>query len=341
MKRISRPIKSDLKSRRIVLDEERAIRWPYYKILREFSTLKQFYPEIDPYAEVYKMRDNVYACFSESLDGAGDVWSFVIDGPQKAMVIDTGFGIGDFKGLVKRLVGVNKPLIVVNTHSHYDHAYGNCQFERCYCSEAEMVRMQKKNNPHIWDYLFDVNGACRFTEFDRNDLIQWREYEIVGVKDGYHFDLGDGYEVELVMLPGHTPGQSGYYDHHHHIIFTGDTGGICDPVSGEPYAENCSVEALRDALKKLEPRFDEIEAVFPGHGMLDQTGETLRYLLNAAEAILRNPVNYDEITKRFAPSTGETMTIMMKYIYQGSAIRYNEGNVFKDHHKWLNEDITC
>ena len=96
MKRIPRPIQSDLKSKRIVWDEERAIRWPYYKILREFSTLKQFYPEIDPYAEVYKMRDNVYACFSESLDGAGDVWSFVIDGPQRAMVIDTGFGIGDF-----------------------------------------------------------------------------------------------------------------------------------------------------------------------------------------------------------------------------------------------------
>ena len=67
MKRLPRPIKSDLKSRRFVWDEERAIRWPYYKILREFSTLKQFYPEIDPYAEVYRMRDNVYACFSESL----------------------------------------------------------------------------------------------------------------------------------------------------------------------------------------------------------------------------------------------------------------------------------
>ena len=48
MKRLPRPIKSDLKSRRFVWDEERAIRWPYYKILREFSTLKQFYPEIDP-----------------------------------------------------------------------------------------------------------------------------------------------------------------------------------------------------------------------------------------------------------------------------------------------------
>ena len=131
------------------------------------------------------------------------------------------------------------------------------------------------------------------------------------------------------MLPGHSPGQSGYYDRHNHIIFTGDTGGICDAAPGEPYAENCTVEALRDALKKLEPRMDEIEAVFPGHGMLDQTGETLRYLLHAAEAILEDPERYDEMTERFSPSTGETKKIMMKYIYQGSAIRYNRHNVYK------------
>lgn len=331
MKRVQRPIKSDLKSKRIVLDEERAIRWPYYKILREYSTLKQFYPEIDPYAEVYKMRDNVYACFSESLDGAGDVWSYVIDGPKKAMVIDTGFGIGDFKGLVKKLVGEDKELIVACTHHHYDHAYGNCQFGKIYCSEAEVNRMQQRNNPHIWDYLFNEDGSCKWTEFDRNDLVKWeKEYEIVGIPDNYIFDLGDGYEVELVMLPGHTPGQSGYYDHHNHIIFTGDTGGISERIGDEPYGENCSVEALRDALKKLEPRFDEIEAVFPGHGMLDQTGETLRYLLNAAEAIMRNPNNYDEKVERYFPSQNRTKVIYQKYIYQGSAIRYNKNCVYKN-----------
>lgn len=328
MKRIPRPIKSELKSKRIVWDEERAIRWPYYKILREYSTLKQFYTEIDPYVEVYKMRDNVYACFSESLDGAGDVWSYIIDGPNKALCIDTGFGIGDYKGLIRKLVG-NKELIIVNTHAHYDHAYGNCQFDECFCSNAEVVRMQKKNNSHIWDYLFNEDGSCKFTEFDKKDLVKWKDYKITGVEDGHIFNLGEDYNVELVLLPGHTPGQCGFLDCHHHIIFTGDTGGICDAVKGEPYPENCTVEALHDALVKLEPRFDEIEAVFPGHGMLDQTGEILRYLLNATNAILKDPNNCDEVTERFIPSQNTTKRIMMKYIYQGSAIRYNQNNVYK------------
>ena len=55
----------------------------------------------------------------------------------------------------------------------------------------------------------------------------------------------------------------------------------------------------------------------------------LRYLLHAAEAILKDPERYDEMTERFSPSTGETKVIMMKYIYQGSAIRYNRRNVYK------------
>lgn len=77
----------------------------------EFSTLKQFYPEIDPYAEVYRMRDNVYACFSESLDGAGRL-VFVIDGPE-GHGDRYGIRIG-FQGTGEK-VGGDKPLIVVNT----------------------------------------------------------------------------------------------------------------------------------------------------------------------------------------------------------------------------------
>ena len=90
----NRYIKSDLKSHRILWEEERPIRWPYMKILREYSTLKEFYPEINPYVEAYKMRENVWALFQESMDGAGDLWMYVINGPERVLLIDTGFGVG-------------------------------------------------------------------------------------------------------------------------------------------------------------------------------------------------------------------------------------------------------
>ena len=88
-----RPIKSVLKSKRIVLEPERVIRWPFLKALRE-GYEKLFYPEINPYVEAYKVRDNMWALFEESMDGAGDLWMYVIEGPEKIMIIDTIFVYG-------------------------------------------------------------------------------------------------------------------------------------------------------------------------------------------------------------------------------------------------------
>lgn len=320
-----RPINSELKSHKLVYEIEKPIRWSFMKILREYSTLKQFYPDINPYAEVYKFRDNLYCIYTESLDGAGDPWIYLIDGPKKCMLIDTGFGVGNLKGLVKRLVG-DKPIIVVNTHSHYDHAYGNCQFDKCYCHANEVPRMREKNNDKIWDYLFDENGKCKWTEFDRNDIVPYKEYEIVGVDDGYMFDLGDGYQVEAILLPGHSPGQCGYYDHHNHTIFIGDMTGIATVREGEPFQEFCTVKAMNTALKKLQPRFEEIDGVFPGHGMLDQSSLVLQYLLDATQSILDNPMCYD-VKKEITVGKGEKKIVMMKYVYQGTAIKYQEFNV--------------
>lgn len=320
-----RPIQSHLKSKRIVWEEEKPLRHSYMKILRETSNLRREY-SVNPYAEVYQMKENCWAIFTESLDGAGDPWMFLIEGPKKAMLIDTGFGVGDLKGLVKEIIG-NKEYFVVNTHSHYDHAYGNAQFERCYCHEYEVARMQAVNNDRIWDYLFDETGKCKWTEFDRQDIIDYHPYEIVGIKDGYRFDLGGSYEIEAVLMPGHTPGQCAYLDHHHHAIFIGDICGIGRANDHEPFKEMCTVTALRDSLKKLQPRFDEIEGVFPGHGMLDISSISLQYTLDACEAILRNPDCYDEIKEKVFPSSNKKIQFMMKYIYQGSAIRYTSKNI--------------
>jgi glyoxylase-like metal-dependent hydrolase (beta-lactamase superfamily II) len=55
---------------------------------------------------------------------------------------------------------------------------------------------------------------------DGNTLIN--EYEIVGVPDGYIFDLGGGHEIELVFLPGHTCGHAGFLDKKNRIFFCGD-----------------------------------------------------------------------------------------------------------------------
>lgn len=321
----NRYIKSELKSKKIVWEEEKPIRWSFMKILREFSTLKQFYPEINPYAEAYQMRENTWAIFTESFDGVGDPWIYLIQGPQRALVIDTGFGVGDLKGLCEHLVG-KKEIIVANTHHHYDHAYGNAQFDLCYCHEDEIFNMKRTMNPHIWDYLYDENGKGIYTEFDVQDIIPYKDYKLVGLKSNETIDLGDGYLIECIPLRGHSTGQSGYLDRQTGCLFVGDITGISKCHPDDPHPENCCVERLRDDTQAIVDRLNEVSGVFPGHGTLDQTPVVMQYELDALNAILNNPENYDKKKEVIRPSG--VMIAYTKNIHQGTAIRYNPDKVY-------------
>ena len=53
---------------------------------------------------------------------------YVINGTERALLLDTGLGLTDLKEEVLKLCG-EKFLIVVNTHAHVDHNSGNYQFE--------------------------------------------------------------------------------------------------------------------------------------------------------------------------------------------------------------------
>lgn len=344
---VPRPIHSDLKDTRIVQEAEHPIRWSFMKILREYSTLKEFYPEIDPYAEAYKVRDNTWAIYTDSFDGAGDVWMYLIDGPEKAMLVDDSFGVGDLKGLVHKLVG-DKEIVVVNTHAHFDHCYGNAQFDTIYCHENEVPDMETKDNPDIWDYLFNQTdhdldvwgetvhpGEPIYTKFDKKDVIvdldhkeTFKPYKIIGVPDGYEFDLGQGYIVEAVLLPGHTPGMCGYYDHQTHCLFSGDTTGMGYRPAGTKYGEFCTVEALHDALVKLQPRFSEISGVFPGHGAWDVSPVCLQYLLETTERVMKGPDHPDTIHEFITPD-GVVHRNYARLIEQWTAVRYTTDRVFK------------
>jgi glyoxylase-like metal-dependent hydrolase (beta-lactamase superfamily II) len=68
--------------------------------------------------------DNRHKLPVPNCGGAPDNWIWLIIGAKKAMLIDTCYGLGDMKGLVDEITG-GMPLIVANTHGHFDHAGGD------------------------------------------------------------------------------------------------------------------------------------------------------------------------------------------------------------------------
>jgi hydroxyacylglutathione hydrolase len=59
---------------------------------------------------------------------------YLVAGDERALLIDTGWGIGDLPGVVASLTDL--PLLVVNTHGHPDHTVRSWQFERVHMYEA-------------------------------------------------------------------------------------------------------------------------------------------------------------------------------------------------------------
>lgn len=73
---------------------------------------------------------------------------YLVEGTEKAVLIDTGSGIGSLKACVEQLT--DKPVIVLVTHGHVDHAMGAAEFENVYMSHEDdyiyenMVRMRSE-----------------------------------------------------------------------------------------------------------------------------------------------------------------------------------------------------
>jgi glyoxylase-like metal-dependent hydrolase (beta-lactamase superfamily II) len=328
MKNEMYPIKSELKSKRIKFDvPQSTASWAYMKELRENNKTRKIYA-VNPYVEVYQFRENLYGLFTENCDGMGDVWMYLIVGPERAMLIDTAFGLGDLKGLCDEITG-GKELIVVNTHDHFDHAYGNCRFDRVYCHEY-LVPYLTNQHAHMWDYLFDAWGENIWLEFDRNDLPTFRPYEIVGVPDGYTWDLGDGYEIELIHTGGHAAGHAAYLDKHNRILFTGDN--ICSDVSGcgamgrpranGPHAECTLIPFYRDRVKYLVERLDEYDYIFPQHFMTNLESHLMLDVLDTLNAIVEDPERFDYQKVTYGKMRDSKRVRYFKFIKGFSVIGY-------------------
>ena len=321
------PIRSELKSKRIKHDAPiDPVSWAYMKELREYNKTRVIYP-VNPYVEVYQFRDNLYGLFTHNLDGGGDVWMFLTVGPEKALLVDTAYGLGDLKGLCDQITG-GKPLYVAVTHEHFDHAYGACRFDTVYCHEYLKPYLEIQN-PHQWDYLFDDYGDNIWVDFDRNDLPRFKKYEIAGVKDGFLFDLGGGYEVELIFQGGHSAGHAAYLDKKNRIVFTGDNI-ICDtsgcgtvnaPGRG-PHSEEQLLSAYRGNLKRLVDRMGEYDYVFPAHFMVDVENVVMANELECVEEVLAHPEVYDYWDASWGKSATQPAGRYMKHIKGFSVVYY-------------------
>ena len=98
---------------------------------RRFPTsLKSVFEDDDVIA--YKPRDDLWLL--QTKQGI-PVTFYVLEGTEKALVIDTGHVIKNFKDLIKKVT--QKPFILALSHGHHDHVGSIDEFDTIYMDKAD------------------------------------------------------------------------------------------------------------------------------------------------------------------------------------------------------------
>lgn len=136
----------------------------------------------------------------------GSQYMYLLEGDEKALLIDTGWGVGNLKEYVEKLT--EKEIVVANTHFHPDHAPGNAEFQTVYMSKGWKV-----DEPSV-----TTVGA---TPFDITKLPN-QNYEKILVGNGDVIDLGNR-KIEVIdVKPAHCNSSLFFFDREHRMMFTGD-----------------------------------------------------------------------------------------------------------------------
>ena len=183
----------------------------------------------------------------------GMVRMFLLAGKEKALLVDTGMTFRGVKALAEQLTGL--PVELINTHGDPDHVGANDEFERAYVHPAEEPNYRRSRVKN----------------------------EIVPVQEGDVLELG-GRPVEVIHLPGHTPGSIGLLDVNARVLISGDsvqTGGIVMLGAGR------SIAQLAGSLEKLADTWGgRFDAVWASHGSFPLPASFLPELRESAERVL-------------------------------------------------------
>ena len=194
----------------------------------------------------------------------GQVRFFLLEGREKALLIDTGMTTADAKEIAESLTGL--PVVLLNTHADRDHISGNRAFDETYMSPAE-----------------EENYIANGYDGTQARIIPVRERDII--------DLGDR-PLEIIDNPGHTPGSIAILDVNRRVLIGGDAiqdGNIF------MFGKYRNIRQYVESLQHIQSYRNRFDTVYASHGTFEVMPEMIDLLISGAKEIIAGNVTGTEV----------------------------------------------
>lgn len=232
---------------------------------------------------------------------------YLIEGEDRAVLVDTCLGVGHLRGFVEKLT--DKPLTVILTHGHIDHAMGAPEFERVYMNSADRVVYEEMSDIEDRKGYIAANNGGELPDFAPEDYVSPFPVTFHELNDGDVFDLG-GLHLDIYALPGHTRGSMIVLVREERILILGDA---CNTATFLFDRNSLTVEEYQEHLiavdRKLEGTY---ERVFLCHHDMETSPDIIRQVIQVCDDIIQEraddvPFEFMGQTYYMAKTAGDQM----------------------------------
>jgi glyoxylase-like metal-dependent hydrolase (beta-lactamase superfamily II) len=238
----------------------------------------------------------------------GHVFSWLIGGSERSVLLDTGLGIADIAAAIAP--AASAPTIVVNSHVHFDHVGGNELFEHCEMHELAPDQIEAGSTPEellayrelalemdeSWARLRAADRDGWFLIGPEETLRPWPAERIAELgwsidpppparllTDGDVVDLGDR-ELRVIHTPGHAAEHICLVDERAGILFAQDQVYYGPHLVYEPSSDPLAF--ARSARRLADELIGSIRIVYTAHSLRPSVPPRfLGELADAAEAV--------------------------------------------------------
>lgn len=209
--------------------------------------------------EVWEVEPGVHA-LREPFQ-AERVSSYLVLGRDRALLVDTGTGVGDIRAVVEAITPL--PVTLLNSHAHWDHVGGNWRFEEIWIHAAEAADLQHPRDNAFLRRQFapDMVTGPLPTGVTLESLAIPPTTATRLLQGGETIDLGRR-QLRVLHAPGHSPGGVVVVDDDNGFVLSTDV-----VYAGDLYAYTAGSDLTiyHTTLQRLAAISAPLRALYPSH----------------------------------------------------------------------------